>query len=636
MSLLAGLYFQINEMRLDTIGSQEPISRIAYEGQLFVKMRVCDMATHFSTNWKKSDGVVLVIVAFLSIVVYTYNSLLLPSKETDESPKNNTQQDDTRNIAQFAQLSDTNCLVLYGSQSGTAEDLALTLAKEGRSRFNLKTTTADLNNFDYETLDQFPSEKVLIFLVATYGEGEPTENAVTFHSHVTQEGSEFSRAADPPLGALRYTAFGLGNSSYQKYNAMVKVVTANLNRLGAQALGPVGLGDDGKRTLNEDFLEWQELMWASVAKHMNLTERAATNEALFEVLEVNENDKSNVHHGELDAQVFGSYNSVNDSFLAPIVHSRYMSKKPARSCIHLDLNIEGSGLSYEVGDHVAVWPMNPTEEVAAFLDILGLREKRTTTIHVRSLEQNGKAPFPTPTTFEAAARHYLEICAPLSRQFLKTLIQYSPNQIAKDEMSRLATNKDYFLQKTELAYYTISKLLTRVSGGQRWSVPFHIVLEGVHRLRPRYYSISSSLAIKPSILSITAAVEETETSDSQRLFRGVASNYLSSLQSSHSQPDSGVMVRYAIAGPRNTSDSFRVPINIRKSHFRLPEDISAPIIMIGAGSGVAPFRGFVQDRVAQVARVGVAGLGKMMLFFGCRHPEHDFLYQGEWEVCALS
>jgi NADPH-ferrihemoprotein reductase len=138
---------------------------------------------------------------------------------------------------------------------------------------------ADLEEFDYDTLDTFPSDKLAIFVLATYGEGEPTDNAVDFYEFISGEDVQFSGegGTDPekPLSNLKYVAFGLGNKTYEHYNAMVRRVDAALQRLGATRIGVAGEGDDGEGTMEEDFLAWKEGMWEALAKEMNLEEREA-------------------------------------------------------------------------------------------------------------------------------------------------------------------------------------------------------------------------------------------------------------------------------------------------------------------------------------------------------------------------
>jgi cytochrome P450/NADPH-cytochrome P450 reductase len=142
-------------------------------------------------------------------------------------------------------------------------------------------------------------------------------------------------------------------------------------------------------------------------------------------------------------------------------------------------------------------------------------------------------------------------------------------------------------------------------------LPLQNFLEMLSPLAPRYYSISSSPAIEPSRCSVTVGVVAGPASSGRGLFKGVCSNYLAS---------------------RRAGDTIFATVRETKAGFRLPYDDTVPLIMIGPGTGLAPFRGFLQERAARKAKG--ATLGPAMLFFGCRHPEQDFLYADELKAFA--
>ena len=543
----------------------------------------------------------------------------------------------SRNIIEKLEQSDKNCIVFYGSQTGTAEDYAGRLAKEGSSRFGLKTMVADLEDYDFDNLDQLPSDKLIVFVLATYGEGEPTDNAVEFYEFLSNEDVSFSEGSS--LANLKYVIFGLGNNTYEHYNLMVRNVDKFLTRLGGERIGEAGEGDDGAGTMEEDFLAWKEPMWADVAKKLNLEEREAVYEPVFDVAEKPELsvEENTVYLGEpnknhLEGNQKGPFNAHNP-YIAPIAESKELFTAKNRNCLHMEIDVSASNITYTTGDHIAIWPTNAGKEVDRLLNILNLYEKRNVVISVKGLDSTAKVPFPSPTTYDAVLRYHMEICAPVSRQFVSQLAAFAPNDAIKAEMTKLGADKDYFQEKVSQLNLNIAQLLELQSNKAPWTtIPFSLFLEGLTKIQPRYYSISSSSAVQKNKISITAVVESIEKPGAPFIVKGVTTNYLLALkQKQHGEPNPDPHgLNYAINGPRNKYDGIHVPVHVRHSNFKLPSDPSRPIIMVGPGTGVAPFRAFVQERASQ-ARAGDT-VGKTVLFFGCRKKSEDFLYADEWEV----
>ena len=600
------------------------------------------------------DMVVLAVLLVGTVAYFTKGTYWAIPKDpyaNSYSMANGAKSGKTRNILEKMDESEKNCVVFYGSQTGTAEDYASRLAKEGSSRFGLKTMCADLEDYDYENLDKFPEDKLAMFVLATYGEGEPTDNAVDFYEAVSGEDVSFSgRAADEkPLSNLKFVTFGLGNNTYEHYNSMVRRVNAALTKLGALRIGEAGEGDDGAGTMEEDFLAWKEPMWAELTEKMGLEEREAVYEPIFGVTEREDlnPEESTVYLGEpnknhLEGTSKGPYSPTNP-YIAPIVQSKELFTVAGRNCLHMEIDISGSNLSYQTGDHIAIWPTNAGKEVDRFLSVVGQSQKRHRVISVKSLDPTARVPFPTPTTYDAAIRYHMEICGPVSRQFLSTIAPFAPDEASKTEMTKLGADKDYFQEKISSKYLNIAQVLERVNSRQHWTaIPFSLMIEGIHKIQPRYYSISSSSVVQKNKISITAVVESIRVpavpgvSGSEHVVKGVTTNYLLALkqkQDGDPNPDPHGLT-YNITGPRNKYDGFHVPVHVRHSNFKPPSDPAKPIIMVGPGTGVAPFRAFVQERAAQAA----AGqkVGKTILFYGCRRPDEDFLYKDEWDVSFTS
>lgn len=546
----------------------------------------------------------------------------------------------SRDIIEKLKKNDKNVVIFYGSQTGTAEDYASRVAKEASSKYGLKTMVADVDNFDFENLDQFPQDQVVGFVMATYGEGEPTDNAVSFFEFITSPDVTFSNeedASSKPLKNLNYVIFGLGNSTYEFFNQVGRQLEKSLQDLGAHRIGPYGEGDDGNGTMEEDYLEWKDEMFSSWKTEKNLEEHEAVYEPTIEIIEELDTsiDDPTVYVGEpnkkhLDGEPSSPFNA-NNPYLAKVGHTRELFNSSSRNCIHLELDITDSGVRYTTGDHLAFWPQNSNDEVSRFLKIFGLEHKKNDVINIKKLDPTAKIPFPVPTTYDTVVRYYLEINGPVSRQLINSVAPFAPSEEAKKRAIAFGSDKVLFANEVTAHYLNTARLLEKISDGAIWEkVPFSFMIESLQHLQPRYYSISSSSLVDKNTISITAVVESVKPVESDHVLKGVATNYI--LDIKKSIIDGEKSLTYNISGPRGEymgNGVTRVPIHVRHSNFKLPSKPNKPIIMIGPGTGVAPFRGFIHER-AQQARNGTP-IGPALLFFGCRNSKEDNLYSDEWE-----
>ncbi|KAF4340162.1 NADPH-ferrihemo reductase [Fusarium beomiforme] len=585
-----------------------------------------------------STDLFVLISLLLGAIVYLSNGKLRNlffSKPASSTETSASKEDSLRSIVHICNTTGKNCVIFYGSQTGTAENYAQKLAREASSRYGLDPMVADLEEYDYNDLSELSENVVLMFVLATYGEGEPTDNAQDFYTYVT--GGEDGDKPDVDLQNVKYVAFGLGNSTYEHYNAMVRRVSKALDQLGAKNLASVGEADDAAGTTEEDFLSWKQDMWPKLIQEFGLQERDVAYESTFGVVERDDLSASSpgVFLGEANAEHLETstgnrqFNNTNP-YIANITESREVFTSEDRNCIHMEIDLGNSGLSYETGDHVAIWPTNSEDQVTQLLDILGLSEKKDKVISIVSRESTAKSPVPTPTTYATALRYYLEIAGPVSREFINIIAVFAPTESAKAEATKLGGDKVYFHAKISQPCLTLAQVLSMLSDGRPWTkVPFSAVVEGLSKLQPRYYSISSSSMVQPSVVSITAAVESARIQGRPDVFKGVATNYLLDLKRAQHNGCQPPELGHLINGPREKYSGFKVPVHLRKSNFKLPKDSSRPVIMIGPGTGVAPFRGFVQERAA-MKKQG-KNVGKNLLFFGCRRRDEDYLYESEWQ-----
>lgn len=264
-----------------------------------------------------------------------------------------------------------------------------------------------------------------------------------------------------------------------------------------------------------------------------------------------------------------------------------------RHCLHVDIDISESGFKYLTGDHVAIWPTNSEIEVNRLASVLGLETKLDTYVMVKAIDDTApkKYPFPVPTTYRSIFRHYLDINVAPTRPLLGGLAQFAPSEQGKGFLERLSKDKEEYKVVVADACRNLAEVLQLADNqaGSFSSIPFDYVVEGISRLQPRYYSISSSAMESPTVISATAvtlAYNPTPTPD--RTVWGVGTNYLWALhQATFKDADTGIYhPEYHVKGPRDTymeDDVPRVPVHVRKSNFKLPRNPSVPVIMVGPG-----------------------------------------------------
>ncbi|KAE9407401.1 putative cytochrome P450 oxidoreductase [Gymnopus androsaceus JB14] len=599
-----------------------------------------------------SDVLILALGVALAAVYLFRDTLFAASKPKvalTASKSNDTSGGNPRDFVAKMKAGNKRLAIFYGSQTGTAEEYAIRLAKEAKAKFGLTSLVCDPEEYDFETLDTVPEDCAVIFVMATYGEGEPTDNAVQLMQNLQDEDFEFSKGGRD-LSGLKYVVFGLGNKTYEHYNVIAKYADEALAKMGATRMGTRGEGDDDK-SMEEDYLEWKDGMWEAFANTMGVEEEK-------------------VYLGELSARALTRTKGIHDAknpYAAPLVVARELFQDPKdRNCVHVELNIEGSGITYQHGDHVGVWPSNAELEVDRLLLALGLYDKKDKVINIDSLDPAlAKVPFPVPTTYATVLRHYIDISALAGRQMLGTFAKFAPNPEAEAAIKELNTNKDVFHEIVANGCLKPGEVLQVAAGNDiraiptpenttAWPIPFDMIVSSIPRLQPRYYSISSSPKLHPSAIHVTCVVLKFQSVTNERvperLVYGVGSNFLLNLKYAANGEEAplisstgvanAVVPTYAIEGPRGAyrqDNIYKAPIHVRRSTFRLPTNPKSPVIMIGPGTGVAPFRGFVQERVALARRSiekngpdALADWGRITLFYGCRKSTEDFLYKDEW------
>ncbi|MFN3201674.1 MAG: sulfite reductase subunit alpha [Bradymonadia bacterium] len=511
--------------------------------------------------------------------------------------------------------------ILYGTETfnsqGCAEQAGEALTGRGYT-----AEVLDMDDFDPDNL---PHVQVLLIVTSTFGDGEPPSNAEDLHAALMDDDA-------PSLSGVNFSVCGLGDTSYDEFCQCAKDFDSRLAALGAKRFAPrqdcdvdfeepfeawlgqviAGLGklDLSADAAAPDASEYDESEYDESAYDESQYEESQYEESQYEESQYDESeyDESEYEDSQYDepAEVLTpprpvarpqptarprptpakapkepEIGSRKNPFMSTILVNHNLNGADSdKETRHVALSLRGSGIDYKVGDALGLFPQNCPDLVRWTLQNVGLRGDEV-------VEVQGQA-----MTLLDALTHRLDIIK-IDARLLKLAAE---SRYAGDLFQPIANSAD--ARKEYIGKHHVGDLLS-LAGIRPDAASFAAALKP---LAPRLYSISSSPKAHPGEVHLTVDVVRYHMYGRNR--KGVSSSFL---------------------GERCPPGS-RVPVYLHRSpNFKITDDDDAPIIMIGPGTGIAPFRAFLEEREARGAQ------GYNWLFFGARHAHCDYLYQEQVE-----
>ncbi len=446
-------------------------------------------------------------------------------------------------------------LLLWASQTGNAEALAENFAQQLAAQgwaVNVKCMN------DY-SLEKLAANKLALFVTSTFGDGDAPDSGGDFWGQLNSDTA-------PALNDLQFALLALGDSNYDQFCGHGKKLFARLQALGAKALVE-------RVDCDTDF-ESPAAQWFA-----KLSEQLAPLNSTNNVAAANQPSTMTVTSTNSSASA--AYGKANPYASRLIINQRLNAEGSSKDVRQFGFDLGDSGISYEAGDALGIWPKNCPEYVFELEQSLNLNSDAPVVVdtHEKPLHQ-------------ALLENY-EICRP-SLEALNFIAQRSNSK----DLQKLLDAE----HKAELQEWLYGRQLVDILQEFPIRASIDELIPLLKRLQPRLYSIASSSKAQPNRIDLTvSAVRYSRFRDSKKIRKGVASTFLA-----------------------DRAEGVEVPIFVQPSkHFHVPENGDTPLIMVGPGTGVAPFRGFLQERQAR------GDQGKNWLFFGEQHAATDFYYQDE-------
>jgi len=555
--------------------------------------------------------------------------------------------------------------VLFGSNMGTCESFAHDFQTKAQKVLNCKVEAMSMNTFLNESIipGKSASDIIATIILCSSYNGKPPDNADDFYSALVDKKKD-SPLNDGQIKCLlqhleNFAIFGAGNSQWRStFQKIPQDLQETLENFKLFPLAPLAYGD-AEEDIEEAFLIWSENLLKQLMVNAGISPNSYD-------IKLKTNDPENLFSPVYEIEycdyelkeeqiitIRDEFAIKNNFFTGEVSVNRELLSNEANDsrstrCIQIELP---PNATYKAGDHLAVYGANDFEIVNRVANILNIPDiEKAITIRVQDSDDNSmilNIPLKKTVPIKSVLRFSLDLQKVASRLQVEYLIHKCPCPPEKQELQNMLSNYDVRIAGPKL---TVFEILEKFKSIQLTLGEFMTIMP---RLKVRYYSISSSPLSLPHAVQVTVGVQNDLMDITHRKHIGICSNFLASI------------------GPDQKLGHCFAFIKDTKSTFRLPNDPTVPLILIGPGTGVAPMLGFIRERQAMKGTSHLqveegennenrskeniqnaspwknngrkekldpsksSNVGPINLYFGCRN-ENDYLYREELEAYAAN
>lgn len=487
--------------------------------------------------------------------------------------------------------------ILYGSESGNAQDYAYFLAR--KLRYNsLRPTVCSLDSFPLKSL--VTDIQYLIVVCSTTGQGEVPRNSKKFIKFLLKK-----KLPDDLLNHIKFTTFGLGDSSYPKFNYAIKKIHIRLRQLGCKELCPRCESDEqSPEGIDGYYAEWETSVIDALQKEFPNIYSIDDHVLLPPVFKMNV--KEDGFDATEDSDLSITRRSKGLSIGTVVKNERKTAEGHFQDVRHMIVEDNEHNLSYIPGDTLALYPPNDDRSVDLLLELqphwLPFADKPLEIESAPDVE--GGFIDLSQLTLRSLIKYHLDVMSIPRRSFF-ALLHHFVDELTEEgqrekeklyEFSTLAEAEDlydYANRPRRLILETIMEFEKNLK------IPLEYVLDSFPLIKVRLFLIASKSST--DTVEIIAGIVEYKTI-LRRIRRGLCTKWIKLLKE---------------------GDSLVFSIHKSNLSFSLPDNPNPPILMVSPGTGVAPMKSLIEQK---------AGQQELHLFYGCRFPNKDYLFQELWET----